>query len=755
MSPKKTKKDEDSAMAAEIANELGIADYKTLRVSAQNLSNKESDAVKKAGKDAEAEALDGGANVADAKECGQEAMKRETFKWKMAKADKTRAKKDRKDDAADQPNAAADVAAHDEPVRDVVIAFEELDQSHQEYMTALNHAYSTVFDHKVFKDLPTLAALPIQQEDAGDCGVQAPYDNEGCNVALSRERLYRCGGNIGWVDFLRTATPGVPLSLARTQEMTEMTYPKPRPMVNKIQVEGRADQSVPRTSKLFLLSPEEEAHSWLFALERDILSGKSEEVLLEWKKHCRSVCIEFHDVANGIEGLFWHAWNNREQVKITNAVVERTARQRACEVFQMKKRLAKAGLPCNAPDMAKLYTDNATTKEKIDDSFIRTALTVYEKICRVPEIVGVIERLELKYGERSCLNSMSKLVKITEKCDTLAFRILLFAAIEDSITRGQNPNSKFTREFLTGGGGKDTTSHSSISFVQIIQFKWKMRHHMLTVEMPREKLHADDIKQISSATDDYSAYRLLVEDDTDAGDRTWIGAMKHSSVLALRVIQDIVFGQGLQGAVRAVLAQKGATPEDLMNNDVFMARWSIVLKTRQEELIADNIRPADNDGNAAPESVTQLGAADLNLRGSKGVDRCAPDTKEYWECFGAQLVKQYVRLVLEPKAASQLATEIKNSALNKEFKGEAGQSTILLAFDHDNLHENAARPLDRKPMPNQTVISKLLQGVMAGRGGTTNEDGIYIAPEEQDIIIMCDGGGDTVKKAMSAPQFKV
>lgn len=215
-----------------------------------------------------------------------------------------------------------------------------------------------------------------------------------------------------------------------------------------------------------------------------------------------------------------------------------------------------------------------------------------------------------------------------------------------------------------------------------------------------------------------------------------------------------MFSTGLQNAVRNVLGQKSAAPEDIMSNALFQSRWAEVTKMRGEEIIAEalNNRLAGAAINAEhDESVIQRDAVDLTAqaRGSKGIERCAPDTKDYWDCFAAQNIRQYCKLIVEPKSGTALETDIAQSALNIDFRGEKHKSTILIILEADNLTENALRPIERKPMPDQTVIQKLLQGVLKARGGTMAEDStLCTAPAEQDIVMLCDGGRDACKSAL-------
>jgi hypothetical protein len=87
--------------------------------------------------------------------------------------------------------------------------------------------------------------------------------------------------------------------------MSNLLYDQPRPFIDKVHVEGRACKSVPRTSNLLMLMPEETAHAYLLAINRDIEAGASDETIMKWKKHCLSVCFEYHDICRiGELGIF-------------------------------------------------------------------------------------------------------------------------------------------------------------------------------------------------------------------------------------------------------------------------------------------------------------------------------------------------------------------------------------------------------------------------------------------------------------------
>ena len=199
------------------------------------------------------------------------------------------------------------------------------------------------------------------------------------------------------------------------------------------------------------------------------------------------------------------------------------------------------------------------------------------------------------------------------------------------------------------------------------------------------------------------------------------------------------------------MVQKGSCPEDITTNSLFQARWAEVIKTRGDELVTQKIDNTTIDTTNEADAASAARVETSGLRGTKSIDRCAPDTSDYWDSFAAQLVRQYIKLAVEPRSSSGIANEVKNSALNGEFVGETNKSTIVITLDPELLSEAANRPADRRPPPDQSLVSKLLHGVLSARGGATNEDGQRHAPCDNDVLFLCDGGRDSFKTCLPVP----
>jgi hypothetical protein len=518
MSPrKKSPAENEAVMYQEVAAEIAVTvDYRTLRASSEKLIKSEESSISTAKHDAYIKAISLGVAKPAALIMGEFAAKRLTFKFKLARAWNR-----------EQKVVALAVSDFDTVIKDRV--------NRTDYLAEISTAYTRILAHRVFKNILTTPPNPIQNEEGGECGMQAVFDNEQCTTALMRENIYRAGCNFFWLNLHRSVMPGVPLSIHRIREVVDKYWQSPKSFNGIVTVEAQADQVLPRMHNLLILSPEELSHIYLLAIDLSISRGDSDEILLQWRKYCLSVCFEYRDFSGqGPDAAYWWSWNNREQVCVTADAVKRTAYQRACEIFSYKTSLEQQQLPCTAEAIAHAYTGSAIYKKDIGVPFIRECLTVFDKVCSNHDITMVIKTLEIKFGTESCLNSLGKLQKIVEKCETVQHRVIVFQAIDDAIDRGLHPNNKFTREFLTGSY---KNAGSMIPFVTFVIFRWRCRDHLISIQLPQAHMDHNDIFVIAEKTASYSTYRREL-DDSSGADTSWIGKLNPSSVLALRLIQE-------------------------------------------------------------------------------------------------------------------------------------------------------------------------------------------------------------------------
>lgn len=216
-----------------------------------------------------------------------------------------------------------------------------------------------------------------------------------------------------------------------------------------------------------------------------------------------------------------------------------------------------------------------------------------------------------------------------------------------------------------------------------------------------------------------------------------------------------MFGTGFNGVLRTMLLQN-SHPEDILEMEGFKARWDECIRTRTDELVAE--RAMSQVAGAEPEAEDEEAGAGVVLSRpalSKSAASFDSNTKDYWDALAAEHVRQYVRLAVEPNTQQGVAQLIKGSAVNLELQGEANKTTVLIILESDNLQQNVSRPWDRRPPPNQGIINKLVQGALSARNGhkyePADQPARFVAPCDQDILILSDGGRDVVRSVLLRP----
>lgn len=215
--------------------------------------------------------------------------------------------------------------------------------------------------------------------------------------------------------------------------------------------------------------------------------------------------------------------------------------------------------------------------------------------------------------------------------------------------------------------------------------------------------------------------------------------------------QDLVFGCSITNSLRQVIAAHGYSPEGIMTNAEIQARWAEIINIIGDELTTNKVSTLCSTVDVSEDNAMQVDIDRTSMIEYTHIDQCAHDTADYWNSFAAQTVRQYVKLTPEANRNSGIASDVTDSALNGGYVGELNMSTIAICLDPDLLQESSHHPVDRKPPPSQEILNKLLQGVLCARGGASNAAGLCVAPRDNDILFLCDGGRDVTKAALHVP----
>ena len=411
------------------------------------------------------------------------------------------------------------------------------------YNLLIHDAVSVIKACPAFSGIDT--AMPLgMANNAG--GAQSPYSESDYKHAMNGAAHYVCGGNFWWQDPLYTPCPGVPMNASRVEKMSAHLFldPGPFPVIMTI---GMASHAVPdkHFGALKRCTPEEFGHAFILAVCRDIKEGVDELVLQAWRRVMLTIPYRF-ELHDSREQVFFRAFSLREELVTSHAVVARTAFQRIYEIARFKAMAeADMGRALSAEAVASVYRARASAfgGDVYTAGFVDNALTVHDRALKLPEIRGMIIKLEDMFGASSPFNSITKLVSIVKRGksphnstmrpeDVL---IWIFGWITDIVVSGVYAPEDLTVRVLAGEQAKP----GNTGLLSLGHLKLSLLRHFVEVLMPKANVLPDVIRLIEAKMSTHVDYRknylsISVEVEVDSA---WQGTLPESGRMALLIIE--------------------------------------------------------------------------------------------------------------------------------------------------------------------------------------------------------------------------
>lgn len=153
-------------------------------------------------------------------------------------------------------------------------------QINKEYYSQVQadlHRILTEFGSNFVDEMPVSISADTDGRGHSSGGVQEPYNKDKAQTALSAHGIYRCAVSAWWFNPLCSATPGVPLTRRRVEELSEFSFGSegnPRFHTDRmIEVGINTDEvKTDRPTNLQMVSPEELLHATLAGCVRAITS---------------------------------------------------------------------------------------------------------------------------------------------------------------------------------------------------------------------------------------------------------------------------------------------------------------------------------------------------------------------------------------------------------------------------------------------------------------------------------------------------
>ncbi|CAJ1360857.1 unnamed protein product [Effrenium voratum] len=387
----------------------------------------------------------------------------------------------------------------------------------------------------------------------------------------------------------------------------------------------------------------------------------------------------------------------------------------------------------------------SSVKGDMADGFVKDCLFVYEKLLVDTTCNEVLDKLESKYGLESPLNSLQKLRVLIEKSENMETRQWILKVICDMVEGGALERETITKTYLAG-------TPTAASLVELLKLKRTVAHHFLQVEMPRSQFDTQDLAKIHSKIMTICSYRKYVTAANLEGpsEVQWMSSLKRSSMLVLRLIEDILYTTTLNGPLIALLKKgKGANPLELLEIETFSLRWKACVAAKDNELAAEKaLYKAAEEEQDEQDECTKIAQGSVAPQPSKYPKGSA----EHWTATAAQQVAIYVSLRAEPPTQSAVARAVGDSGLNGDLRGVQGKSGVMIHFDANLFAEAAKRPDRRFPPLSPALMKKLIHGSIKGRGGLANKkvaEDHFDRPIDGDFIFLNDAGRNVLESLLA------
>ena len=311
------------------------------------------------------------------------------------------------------------------PVATAVVA----DSVNANYFATVNACLEKVLSHPVFagaRGMKPLMAGPTADRN-GMVGSRAPVDKQEIIDAVAGGTSVSGGGNLFWLMFNFSASPGVPISHKKVNALSDYHYgsgqvgPPCLPIHVALPANIQKEQLDQATAagELKLTSPPECLHAWLFAVHKAIVNNANDTQLRKWLQVALSVEITFTKL-DSVDEIHFNAVQKREDLAANAMFLGRTALGRILEVAGFKARKEQGSGPMSSAAVAELYKAHCrivNPDEQVTTNFVDNALTIQRRLLSQGNIMNILLDAE-DLCVPTAFDAVSKLYGIVVKAKT-------------------------------------------------------------------------------------------------------------------------------------------------------------------------------------------------------------------------------------------------------------------------------------------------------------------------------------------------
>ena len=268
-------------------------------------------------------------------------------------------------------------------------------QHEKSYNAKLGQIVARVLDQPKFKNLR--AADPV---DPSKGGCDLPFDKDLYKKAMfgnSSSNFYKCAGNVGWINEMYNPIHGVPLNMSLVQTLADHSYRDCFHIGSlsfDVVSEGPAYLPMSHKGALKLAGPPEPLHALWLAVDRDLSKPDVDDAVVKrWLHVMKTVAFVFYPLADDL-ATHYHQETQRERMITAGAAVTHSALQKVMKIVNFKEKLERAkGSQLTSEHVYLAYREKVVLSPKSEDvseSYVKSAIDVYEKAFAVPGILDLV-----------------------------------------------------------------------------------------------------------------------------------------------------------------------------------------------------------------------------------------------------------------------------------------------------------------------------------------------------------------------------
>ena len=371
----------------------------------------------------------------------------------------------------------------------------------QEYLVKVHEAISCIQAHDMCSNIA--GQPPLSPKEGGR---EALWDGNMAASALKTAQSYRCAANFFSQDFLWLATHKIPINLGQVKQIQNYWFPKddepPKlcPFVVTVAVDSHKCSGDPPQSGWPRLSPAEPVHALLFAAAEAIKSKQGANVLQAFKS-CFLTCTFVYEVVPVGEARYFRSLNIREEQVEKGLAVQMSLRQRIYDIAGFAEAKKTTDGIVGSKKLAALYCAQvklASNQEKMSESFVDSALTIYNRVLSQDACCKVLEQCDAQLLDKSPWKSIYALQALVDRANTPEMISWCLQGLVDGWRMGHLDPGVFVIAKL-----KD----SRASYVEVLKSKRKVRDYLLGDWLNSLPINDEWKKKLSNSFTSFDACR--------------------------------------------------------------------------------------------------------------------------------------------------------------------------------------------------------------------------------------------------------